>query len=140
VSLRHLLRPARQPGRNVPQLSLDLAFALYLGAFVWLDVVWEVTLGIAVFVYLLATLESRGAKIVIWGVFLPYALVSILQIGGVALLGMDAVDGAYILTDPSIYFPIIMAVILTFYVLLVVRLWRAVPGNERRMSASGHAP
>jgi hypothetical protein len=140
VSLRHLLRPARQPGRNVPQLSLDLAFALYLGAFVWLDVVWEVTLGIAVFVYLLATLESRAAKIVIWGVFLPYALVSVFQIGGVALLGMGAVDGAYILTDPSIYFPIIMAVILTFYALLVMRLWRAVPGDERRMTVSGHAP
>jgi hypothetical protein len=66
--------------------------------------------------------------------------VSIFQIGGVALLGMDAVDGAYILTDPSIYFPIIMAVILTFYALLVARLWRAVPGDERRITVSGHAP
>jgi hypothetical protein len=123
VSLRHLLRPIRQPGRDVPRLSLDLALALYMGAFIWLDVVWEVTLGIAVFVYLLATVESKATRIVIWGVFLPYALVAIFQIAGFAILGMNALDGAYILTDPSIYVPLIMIVILVFYAILIKRLW-----------------
>jgi hypothetical protein len=130
VSLRHLLRPVRQPGRDVPRLSLDLALTLYLAAFIWLDVVWEVMLGIAVFVYLLATVESKAARIVIWGVFLSYALVAIFQIAGFAILGMNAVDGAYVLTDPSIYVPIIMIVILVFYAILIKRLW-SMPAHHK---------
>lgn len=127
VSLRRLLQPIGHAGGDVPQWGLDLAFALYLGTFIWLDVVWEVTLGIAVFTYLLATLDPRQqiAKILVWVVFLPYALVDFCQLVGVAVLGMDAIlPGALFVTDPSIYIPLVMIVILTFYALLVKRLWR----------------
>ena len=55
VSIRHILRPVSRAGYNFPQLSLDIAFTLYLGAFIWLDIVWELSLGIVVFTYLLAT-------------------------------------------------------------------------------------
>jgi hypothetical protein len=130
VSLRLLLQPARRAGRDVPLLGLDIAFALYLGAFIWLDMVWEVSLGMPVFVYLLATTRHRAARIATWLVFLPYALVDLFQVGGFAILGMDAMDGAYVLTDPSIYVPIIMIVILLFYAILVGRLWN-VPAYHR---------
>jgi hypothetical protein len=125
VSLRHLRRPVRQLDYNVHQLGLDFAFALYLGAFIWLDVVWEVTLGIAVFTYLLATTRKRSVTITTWIVFLPYALVTLFQVGGFAILSTDALEGAYFLTDPSIYAPVIMIVILTFYAITVKRLWSA---------------
>jgi hypothetical protein len=132
ASLRHLLRPACQAGREVPRLSLDLAFALYLGVFIWLDIVWELSLGIAVFTYLLATVKQRGAKICVWLVFLPYALVDFWQLASFIAFGPNVVlPGPYVLTDPSIYIPLIMIVILTFYALLVKRLW-TVPARQMR--------
>ncbi len=118
VAVRHLRRP-------LPGTGLDWAFALYLGAFIWLDVVWELSLGIAVFTYLLATVARRGLRrFLVWAVGLPYALVDLFQVGGFALFGMRVVlPGPYVLTDPSLHVPLIMAVILTFYGLLVERLW-----------------
>jgi hypothetical protein len=108
------------------QLTLDLVFALYLGAFIWLDIVWEVLLGIVIFAYLLATLDRDWAKGLVWGLFLLYALVDVIQlvsymVGGDSLVIMQ---GEYVLTDPSVYVPLIMLVILTFYFFLVRRLWK----------------
>ncbi|MBN1890875.1 MAG: DUF2029 domain-containing protein [Thermoflexales bacterium] len=128
VSLRHLLRPLGRPGHTVPQLGLDMAFALYLGAFIWLDMVWEVSLGIVVFIYLLATLAQRNTKILIYAVFLPYALLDPWRIISfiLSMVGLDTVaPGPYILTDPYIYAPLIMVIIVIFYALLVMRLWNA---------------
>jgi hypothetical protein len=125
ICLRYVLYPARQVGRDGPQLSLDFAFALYLGVFIWLDMVWELSLGIAVFTYLLATLKRRSAKILVWAVFLPYALIDFWQAVTFIIMGEDAISptGFYFVLDPSIYVPIIMMAILTFYALLVCRLW-----------------
>lgn len=128
VSLRCLCRPANRAGRDVPLLGLDLTFALYLGAFIWLDVIWELALGMAVFTYLLATLEQQGARRLAWLVFLPYALVDVWRLASFVLFGPGiVVPGPYILTDLSVYVPLTMIVILTFYALLVRRLWSAVP-------------
>ncbi len=130
VSLRYLLHPDGRPGYEVPQLGLDFAFVLYLGAFIWLDMVWEVSLGIAIFTYLLATLERRSARILVWVVFLPYALVDLWQFVSFAVFGMDVIaPGPYILTDPSIYIPMVMIVILTFYALLIKRLLKVAPAR-----------
>ena len=124
VALRQLRRPSRRAGFGVPQLALDLAFALYAGAFIWLDMVWEFSLGIAVFTYLLGTLDQRGSRTVVWIVFLPYALLDFWQLFSVAVFGFDVVlPGMYIVTDPSIYIPLVMIVILAFYALLIKRLW-----------------
>jgi hypothetical protein len=128
VGLRHLRRPTRRPGQASPRLGLDLAFVLYLGAFIWLDVVWEITFGIVVFTYLLATLEERNDRIWAWVIFLPYALVDLWQIISVATFGFDIVaPGPFVLTDPAIYVPLVMIVILAFYALLIKRLWATVP-------------
>jgi hypothetical protein len=111
------------PSWHTPQLALDLAFALYLGAFIWLDMVWEASLAIAIFVYLLATLKQPWARILTWGVFLPYALIDAWQLLSLGVFGMDVIaPGPYVLTDPSIYIPMVMIVILVFYASLTRRL------------------
>jgi hypothetical protein len=108
--------------------GIDFAFALYLGAFIWLDVVWELSLTIAIFGYLLATLEGERMKSLVWAAFIPYALIDLWQLVSFAVFGMDVVaPGPYILTDPSIYIPMIMIVLLTFYALLIGRVWEATP-------------
>ncbi|MBN1659159.1 MAG: DUF2029 domain-containing protein [Anaerolineae bacterium] len=126
TALRHLMRPTGRPGRQVPTIALDWAFALYAAAFIWLDMVWEFSLGIAVFTYLLATVEGRWGRLTIGLVFMPYALLDFWRLFSVAVFGFEVVTpGVYILTDPSIYVPMIMIVILCFYGFLVWRLWRA---------------
>ena len=116
------------PPRHVPRRALDLAFALYLGVFIWLDMVWEATLAGAVFVYLIGTLRGSLGRNLAWAVFLPYALVDVWQLLSVAFFGMDVVaPGLYILTDPTIYVPLTMILIVTFYALLLVRLGRFKP-------------
>jgi len=128
VFIRYIFQPIGRPGYTLPTLALDFVFALYLGAFIWLDVVWELSLGIAVFTYLLATSERRWCQVLVWCVFLPYALLDVIQVASFAVLGMDViVPGPYVLTDPSIYVPLVMIVILTFYGLLLKRLWDARP-------------
>jgi len=119
IGLRFLRQPA-----HTNQARLDLAFALYLAAFIWLDVVWELSLGIALFTYLLASHTNRTIRIAICAIFLPYALIDCWQIVSFMVFGPDVVaPGPYILTDPSIYLPIIMFVTLAFYALLIQRLW-----------------
>ena len=125
----YLFRPIRRPAWDVPQTALDLTFVLYLGAFIWLDMVWELSLGVVIFAYLLATLKQRWEHVLISVVFLPYALVDFWQLTSFIIWGPAVVvPGPYVLTDPSIYVPLIMIVILTFYAFLLRRLW----GTRRR--------
>jgi hypothetical protein len=124
IGLRFLRHPVRKMGREVPQLGLELAFVLYTGVFIWLDIVWELSLGIAVFTYLLAVLNQSKARTIVGIVFLLYALVDFCQLVSFMVLGENAfVQGPYIVTDISIYIPLVMIVTLTFYALLIKRLW-----------------
>jgi hypothetical protein len=125
---RCLLQPVKRAASEAPQVALGLAFALYLGVFIWMDMVWELSLGIAVFVFLLGTLESRVARGFTWLVFLPYALLDFWQLVSYGVIG-DAVftPSGYILTDPTIYVPLIMVVILIFYGMVLRQLWDALP-------------
>ncbi len=124
VALCYLRRPSGKAGYEVPRLGLDLAFVLYLGAFIWLDMVWELSLGIAVFTYLLATLRRRWTRWLAGGVFLTYALLDFWRVFNFVAFGPNVVvPGPYVLTDPSIYVPLTMILILTFYALLIRRLW-----------------
>jgi hypothetical protein len=124
VAVRLLRYPVRQRGEAVPDLSMNLFFALYTAAFIWLEVVWELSLGIALFTYWIATLKRGMVKRWVWLVFVLYALVDFVQLWSYALIGDPVVeDGPYILTDISIYIPLIMIVTVTFYALSVARLW-----------------
>jgi hypothetical protein len=133
--LRSVLRPASR----TLQSNLELVLVLYLGTFIWLDVVVELFLGIVVFTYLLATLERRGAKILVWAVFLPYALDDFFQLAGYAIFGeriffKDAIIGDVTLSSPGLYVPTTMIVILTFYALLVRRLWIGWHSTTQKMA------
>jgi len=124
IALSTTLRPSNRAPWQDGVLFLDLCFALYLGAFIWLDMVWELSLGIVVFVYLLATLAGWVEKSLVWVFFLLYALLDLWQIASYLAFGSQIlIQDAYIATDPSIYAPVILFLILIFYVMLVRRLW-----------------
>lgn len=132
VSLRFLRNPGNQPGTEVPETALALVFAFYLGAFIWLDMVWELSLGIVIFAYLLATTEQKGTRILLWVLFGPYALLDIWRLVSYMALGDTVLyEGAYVLTDPLIYVPWIMMVLLVFYVILLLRLDRFSTSRSR---------
>jgi len=125
VGFQYLTRPIDQRGEDGPLLALDLGFALYLGAFIWLDMVWELSLGIAIFTYLIGTLENKKITSFLWAIFLPYATADILRLVSYILFG-DAIlyEGAYVLDDVLIYLPWIMMTMLAFYAILIARLSR----------------
>jgi hypothetical protein len=111
--------------------ALECFFALYCAAFVWLDLVWEATLSIVIFTYLVAV-SGRKAR---WLAALPfglYVISDLWQITGIALASV-VVDEATLTTlgpplwaDPSFHLPLILFVFLTFYGLLVSRLLRRI--------------
>lgn len=128
VGVRHLMRPIRCAGKDMPVIGLDWAFALYLGAFIWLDMIWELSLGIAIYPYLLGIVEPRFARFWTNLAFLPYALLDPWRVLSFIAGGTDVLlPGAYLITDPAIYIPLILITILMLYALLVTRLWRATP-------------
>jgi hypothetical protein len=123
ISSKFLRNPAARAGNELPETALGLVFALYLGAFIWLDMVWELSLGIVIFAYLLATTEQKATRILLWALFGPYALLDIWRLVSYMALGDSVLyEGAYVLTDPLIYIPWIMMVLLVFYAILLLRL------------------
>jgi hypothetical protein len=108
------------PDRANPAFILEWAFALYLLAFLWLDVVTELTFGIVVFSYLLGTLVERGARNLAQLFFLPYALTLIwITISGILSFMAPLPD---LLIDPSLFVPFILIALLGLYVLLLWQL------------------
>ncbi len=123
IALKFLRQPIGEAGSEIPQTALALTLALYLGAFLWLDMVWELSLGIVIFAYLLAGTEQRSTRILLWVLFGPYALLDIWRLVSYMALGESVLyEGAYVLTDPLIYVPWIMMVLLAFYALLLQKL------------------
>ncbi len=126
IGFKFLRHPIGRPGRDVPETALALAFALYLGAFIWLDTVWELSLALVVFAYLVTTIQSRNIRLFLWALFAPYALLDIWRLVSYIALGDSVLyEGAYVLTDPLIYVPWIMMVLLVFYALLLRQLNRS---------------
>jgi hypothetical protein len=125
ISLKFLRNPINQAATQVPETALALVFALYLGAFIWLDMVWELSLGIVIFAYLLATTEQKWIRSLLWILFGVYALLDIWRLVSYLALGDNALyEGAYVITDPLVYIPWIMMVLLVFYAILLLKLNR----------------
>lgn len=125
ISWKFLREPANKAASEVPKTALALAFVFYLGAFIWLDMVWELSLGIVIFAYLLATTAHKGARILLWVLFGTYALIDIWRLVSYLALGDDVLyEGAYVLTDPLLYLPWIMMALLAFYTILLAQLHR----------------
>ncbi len=128
VTGRPILSALRGRRLAEAQRALGLALLLYLGAFIWLDMLWELSLGVVVFAYLLATPDQPWVKYLLWAIFVPYALVDLWQLVSFAVFGMDVIaPGPYVLTDPSIHIPMVMIVVLAFYALTIRRLWHEPP-------------
>jgi hypothetical protein len=115
-------RTRRDPSRtSTPAFALEWAFALYLLAFLWLDVVTELTFGILIFTYLLGTLPDGALKNVVRIVFLPYALTHIwITITSIASFIAPLPD---LLIDPSLFIPFILIAMLGLYGLLLWQLY-----------------
>ncbi len=125
VSLKILRNPSKKAGNEIPETALALVFAFYLGAFIWLDMVWELSLGLVIFAYLLATSGQKRTRVFLWILFGPYALLDIWRLISYIAFGDKVLyQGAYVLTDPLIYVPWIMIVLLVFYAILLLRLNR----------------
>ena len=123
ICLKFLRAPIGKAGNEVPETALAIAFALYLGAFIWLDMVWELSLGTAIFAYLLATIEQKWIRVLLWALFGPYALLDIWRLVSYIAFGDRILyQGAYVLTDPILYIPWIMIILLVFYTLLLQKL------------------
>jgi hypothetical protein len=130
VGFTLLRNPVNKAGKDTPRLALTIAFALYLGAFIWLDMVWEVSLAVVIFIFLLTLLKEKWARSLVWIVFTPYAFLDIWRFISYLVLGDSILaEGSYVLTDPFIYAPLIMVMLLVFYGLLIRNLWQTERGS-----------
>jgi hypothetical protein len=103
-------------------LKLEWAFIVYIGAFLCLDVVTELTLGIVILSYLLGTLSNRKLRLIAWVVFIPYALSFL---GAMIFQPLFyALSLPYEIADPSLFIPVILIAMLGFYALLFRQMWK----------------
>jgi hypothetical protein len=137
TGLRYLVPAIRGLDRSSrPKIGLAWAFVLYLGAFLWLDVVWELSLGIAVFSYLMIAVTNKWTRITVLGIWLIYALNEVWQVASLAMLGRKALSpSAYVITNPNVYVPTIMISLLIFYSVLIHRLRDQAPGEQNLLRA-----
>ena len=119
--VRRIATPREQVNQQI-ETALEFALLLYLGVFIWLDIVWEATLAIAIYSYLLPTAQEKTEKIIINCSFFPYAILDFWRLI-CYLAGSPILQDSYIKWDYSIYIPTTMIVILVFYILLLVRQW-----------------
>lgn len=99
--------------------QLEWAFSLYLAAFILLDVITELTLSIAIFVYLLGALHNRKLRIAACIVFLPYALQMLWIL--IAQVISFVAPLPEIIYDPSLFIPYALLAMLGLYVILLVQ-------------------
>ncbi len=123
VMIKQVLHPARIPGNQAPRLALELTFLLYLGAFIWLDLVWDLFLAIAIVIYLLGEESGKAVRAVVLVFFMAYALLDILRVI-LLVIGSPMLYGTYFLWDYSAYIPVIMLVVIVLYWICLKRLWR----------------
>jgi hypothetical protein len=108
------------PSEPTPAITLEWAFALYLLAFLWLDVVTELTFGIVIFTYLSGTLAEPGLKNLAKLIFLPYALTHIwITVTGIASFIVPLPN---IIIDPSLFMPLILIAMFGLYGLVLWQL------------------
>lgn len=128
ASLIEVFRKAEpEPIMKRPNLAISVAFLLYLGVFIWLDVVWELTFIIVVFIHLLSSEKQLLVRILMWVWFGLYALVDLWQLISLGLFGYDILAGGdFIRTDPYYYFPGLLVLLLIIYLVALSNLFRQV--------------
>lgn len=128
-TLRFLFGSELQP-RQRTVVAFEMFMALYLGVFLWLDILWEAFLAIAIFGYLISILEGRFSRIIVLMVTLLYAILDFWRLI-LYLIGAPMLDDYYLLWDYSIYIPIVMLVILVYYFILTKKLLLVRPGQNQ---------
>lgn len=91
--------------------GVEMAWLLYLAAFLWLDVIWEITLGIVVFTWLAAELPVRREYHVATWLFVLYALQDVWMVAMYAAVGDRLMEG-YFWLDPATHIPVVMLALL----------------------------
>jgi hypothetical protein len=136
--MRSLQTAGKPAGRR---LSLTAVWALYLGAFLWLDVLWEITLGLVVYVYLRAL---WGAKPWTWLIRVPFLLYAFQDVWLVAtyLVIGEGLTADYFWLDPATHIPLIMIALLALYGGVLWQLWQrlrpgAFPAAAARLEELG---
>jgi len=128
LALRYYHDRNKRSPANDPAEPFDLALALCLIGYIALDLVWadDFFLGIMIVPYLLAT-RRMGARLWLCPLFVFYALVDFFRLAGFAIQGPNVMIVTPYMelarTDPSIYAPLAMMLILACYALLLMRLW-----------------
>src|SRR5688572_10579436 len=105
---------------TTPGLALEWAFALYFAAFIWLDVVTELSFSIVIFTYLLGTLSQRRLRNIARTVFLPYAF-AFIWITVFSILSF-AIPLPSAIVDPSFFIPVVLLAMLGLYGLVLWQL------------------
>ncbi|MBN1313216.1 MAG: DUF2029 domain-containing protein [Anaerolineae bacterium] len=124
----------RPPGSVLPRV-LDLFFALYLGIFIWLDVVWEVALALVLLAWLWPRLK-RVEKWVAGLAVIPLSLMDIWRLLSYLAFGDSIMtERGDILIDPSAYAPLILLELAALYGLTLLALWR----EEKETHVEGQA-
>ena len=103
-----------------PGLALEWAFALYFAAFIWLDVVTELSFSIVIFTYLLGTLSQQRLRNIARIVFLPYAF-AFIWITVFSILSF-AIPLPSAIVDPSFFIPVVLLAMLGLYGLVLWQL------------------
>ncbi len=118
LCIRTLVRRSNNPPSTV---LVEMALLLYLGAFIWLDILWEAFLTIAIYAYMLSTTDKKWA-IVLSIFFLAYALLDPIR-AILYVVGPPMIQDSYLPWDYSIYIPTTMLAILANYSWLLTRRW-----------------
>lgn len=119
--LKYAYRRRRYVEDHRGEKPLIVAFTLYLMAFLWLDLLWELYLTVAIYPFLLSLDLRPGERVLARAVFLPYAFLDVWRVM-VYALGSPMVQEAYLVWDFSAYLPLILFVGLAFYFLLLRRV------------------
>jgi hypothetical protein len=92
-----------------------------------MDVVWEVTLTLPILALLWPTLRAGWEKWTCGILIGTYAALDIWQMASYSIWG-DAIlwqGNSYVLTDPALYVPVILLVLLVLYAALLRNLFRS---------------
>jgi hypothetical protein len=100
--------------------ALLLAMGWYLAFFIMLDVVWEVTLAMPVLALVWPTLHNLWERWILGILIGIYAVLNIWQMLSYGIWGDSILwqGYSYLLSDPAIYIPIILLVLLALYAAL----------------------
>ena len=118
--------------------ALTLALCWYLAIFIMMDVIWEVTLALPVLALVWPTLRNTWEKGILGLLVGLYGALDIWQTISYLVWG-DAIlwqGNSYVLTDPALYVPAILLVLLALYLVLLRDLFTQKVSSRQVVAAN----